>query len=118
MNSNNDPIKMMFRDWKRLPRAFRAVVEGRPQVLLTRSQFDEAIERQIDSVTQTISRLLQDAGIAAGQIDTVFFTGGASAVPLLRERVAALLPQAAKVEGDRYGSIGSGLALDAMRRFG
>ncbi|MCQ4142771.1 Hsp70 family protein [Vogesella sp. AC12] len=85
---------------------------------LTRSQFDEAIERQIDSVTQTIDRLLQDAGITAAQIDTVFFTGGASAVPLLRERVAALLPQAAKVEGDRYGSIGSGLALDAMRRFG
>ncbi|MNY79589.1 putative chaperone [compost metagenome] len=69
-------------------------------------------------MTQTISRLLKDAGITAAQIDTVFFTGGASAVPLLRERVAALLPQAAKVEGDRYGSIGSGLALDAMRRFG
>lgn len=36
MNSNS-PIKMMFRDWKRLPRAFRAMVEGHPQVLLTRS---------------------------------------------------------------------------------
>lgn len=36
MNRHPDPIKMMFRDWKRLPRAFRTVVEGRPQVLLTR----------------------------------------------------------------------------------
>ena len=36
MNSYNDPIKMMFRDWKSLPRAFRAVVAGQPQVLLTR----------------------------------------------------------------------------------
>ncbi|WP_174874300.1 hypothetical protein [Vogesella oryzae] len=32
----NEAIKMMFRDWKRLPRAFRNVVEGQPQVLLTR----------------------------------------------------------------------------------
>ena len=84
---------------------------------LTRGQFDEAIDRQIDSVTQTITRLLQDAGVSTAQVDTVFFTGGASAVPLLRERVSALLPLAEKVEGDRYGSIGSGLALDAMRRF-
>ena len=84
---------------------------------LTRAAFDEAIDRQIDSITQTIDRLLQDAGVSAAQVDTVFFTGGASAVPLLRERVAALLPLATKVEGDRYGSIGSGLALDAGRRF-
>jgi hypothetical chaperone protein len=36
---------------------------------------------------------------------------------LLRERIAALAPQARKVEGDLFGSIGSGLALDAARRF-
>ncbi|MEC5207278.1 MULTISPECIES: hypothetical protein [Vogesella] len=37
MNKQHDTVKMMFRDWKRLPRAFRAVIEGQPQVLLTRT---------------------------------------------------------------------------------
>ncbi len=54
---------------------------------------------------------------APGDIDTVFFTGGSSGVQLLRERIAALAPDARKVEGDLFGSIGAGLALDAARRF-
>jgi predicted acyltransferase len=38
--------------------------------------------------------------------------------PLLRARLAEHLPQARHVEGDRFGSIGIGLALDAQRKFG
>ncbi|MGH8847991.1 MAG: Hsp70 family protein, partial [Polaromonas sp.] len=66
----------------------------------------------------TVTALLKDAGVSAGDLDTVFFTGGSSGVPLLRERISALLPQARSVEGDRFGSIGAGLALDARRKFG
>ncbi|MBI3144382.1 MAG: Hsp70 family protein [Pseudogulbenkiania sp.] len=84
---------------------------------ITRSQFDQAIAQQIDTIETTVSRLLADAGVKAGEVDTVFFTGGASGVPLLRQRIAAVLPTARAVEGDLYGSIGCGLALDASRRF-
>ena len=31
---------------------------------------------------------------------------------------SALVPAARKVEGDLFGSIGAGLALDAVRKFG
>ncbi|BBH12658.1 MULTISPECIES: hypothetical protein [Chromobacterium] len=31
-----DSIKMKFMDWRRLPRAFRAVIQGQPQVLVSR----------------------------------------------------------------------------------
>jgi hypothetical chaperone protein len=48
----------------------------------------------------------------------VFFTGGSSGVPLLRQSVGELLPAARRVEGDLFGSIGAGLALDAVRKFG
>ncbi|RXZ43680.1 Hsp70 family protein [Crenobacter cavernae] len=92
-------------------------IEAGLQHDITRAAFDQAIERQIDTIETTVARLLQDAGVAGGQVDTVFFTGGASGVPLLRQRIAALLPAAQAVEGDLYGSIGSGLALDAARRF-
>jgi hypothetical chaperone protein len=84
---------------------------------LTRDGFDSAVSHLVESIERTVASLLRDAGIAAGDIDTVFFTGGSSGVRLLRERIAALAPQARKVEGDLFGSIGSGLALDAARRF-
>ena len=86
-------------------------------VNLHRAQLDRSIDGLVNSVEQTVARLLADAGITAAGIDTVFFTGGSSGVPLLRERVLALTPQARCVEGDLFGSIGAGLALDAQRKF-
>ena len=53
-------------------------------------------------------KLLADAGVGADAVDTVFFTGGSSGVPLLREQIGALLPGARAVEGDLFGSIGAG----------
>jgi hypothetical chaperone protein len=85
---------------------------------LERQQFDAAIGHLVGAVEQTVLKLLADASVAPGAVDTVFFTGGSSGVRLLRERIAALLPSARKVEGDRFGSIGAGLALDAVRKFG
>ena len=48
----------------------------------------------------------------------MFFTGGSSAIPALRDSVAELLPRARHVEGNRFGSIGSGLAIEARKRYG
>jgi hypothetical chaperone protein len=85
---------------------------------VSRAQFDTAAAELVESVASTVAQLLRDAMIQPGQVDTIFFTGGSSGVAALRERIAALLPTARKVEGDLFGSIGSGLALDAARRFG
>jgi hypothetical chaperone protein len=84
---------------------------------LQRADFDASIDHLVVSVEQTVSTLLADAGVKAGDIDSVFFTGGSSGVHLLRQRIAALVPQARQVEGDLFGSIGAGLALDAVRKF-
>jgi hypothetical chaperone protein len=85
---------------------------------LDRAGFDAAIMHLVTGVKETVSRLLRDAGVSADAVDTVFFTGGSSGVRLLREKIAALLPKAQRVEGDLFGSIGAGLALDAARKFG
>jgi hypothetical chaperone protein len=69
-------------------------------------------------VEDTVGNLLRDAGVTPAQVDTVFFTGGSSGVQLLRHKIAALVPAAKAVEGDLFGSIGAGLALDAVRKFG
>lgn len=85
---------------------------------LTRAGFEQAVSHLVDTVEQTVQTLLREAGVAPDAVDTVFFTGGASGVQLLRERIAAQVPRARRVEGDLFGSIGTGLALDAARRFG
>jgi len=84
---------------------------------LQRADFDASIDHLVESVEQTVGKLLSDAGVKADAIDSVFFTGGSSGVHLLRRRIAALVPNARQVEGDLFGSIGSGLALDAVRKF-
>lgn len=90
-----------------------------PAVLeLNRAEFDHSIAHLLTSVDTTVQALLRDAGVAADQIDTVFFTGGSSGIHSLRHRIGALAPRAKQVEGDLFGSIGAGLALDAVRKFG
>lgn len=90
----------------------------RQTLSLARDDFDSAITPLVMQVEDTVRKLLRDAGIQADAVDTVFFTGGSSGVPLLRKKIAAQVPTARKVEGDLFGSIGTGLALDACRKFG
>lgn len=85
---------------------------------LDRMLFEGAIDDLLQRIRQGIAELLQSAGVAHGAVDTLFFTGGSSTVPALRRAVAELLPAARLAEGDRFGSIGSGLAIEAARRYG
>jgi hypothetical chaperone protein len=93
-------------------------IEPGQSLLLNRESFGNAISQLVSRIEDTVQALMRDAGVTATQIDTVFFTGGSSSVPLLREKISALLPGAHRVEGDLFGSIGAGLALDAQRKFG
>ncbi|SAI69584.1 heat shock protein [Bordetella ansorpii] len=93
------------------------IAPGR-HVDVTRPAFDDAVGGLVGRIETTVSALLRDAGVPLDAVDTVFFTGGSSRVPRLRESVSALVPQARSVEGDLFGSIGAGLALDASRKFG
>ena len=80
--------------------------------------FTAASRSLVERVAATVAALLDQAGVARERIDTLYFTGGASGVPQLRARIAAELPNARCVEGDLFGSIGAGLAVEAARRYG
>jgi hypothetical chaperone protein len=85
---------------------------------IARAQFEAAIAQLVEQVATTVGKLFADAGVRPADVDTVFFTGGSSGVGLLRARIGAMVPDARRVEGDLFGSIGTGLALDALRKFG
>lgn len=93
-------------------------VEAQLMARLTRTLFEQAIDGVLQQVERCVGQVLQQAGVAPASIQCIYFTGGSSAVPALRQRIARLLPAARAVEGDNFGSIGSGLALEAARRYG
>ncbi|MBP6761428.1 MAG: Hsp70 family protein, partial [Thauera sp.] len=82
------------------------------------ADFVAATAALVERVGACVEQLLQDAGLRRDQVDTVYFTGGGSGVPQLRARISAALPNARSVEGELYGSIGAGLAVEAARRYG
>jgi hypothetical chaperone protein len=85
---------------------------------LTRELFESSIDSLLERVRESVTSLLDDAGVGVTDVDTVFFTGGSSGIPALRNSVAAMLPKARHVEGNIFGSIGSGLAIEAKKRYG
>lgn len=94
------------------------VAEAGLAVTLTRPQFEAAIAAEIERVCAAAQRCLDHAGVRADTLDTLFFTGGSSAVPVLRDALSRRFPKARPVEGDLYGSVGCGLAVVARQRYG
>lgn len=85
---------------------------------IRRDALEASIAQPVEQVTQTVADTLREAGVASEAITSVFLTGGSTAVPLARQSILSLVPQAAVIEGDMFGSVGLGLALDAQRKFG
>jgi hypothetical chaperone protein len=93
-------------------------IEPGLSVDLSRVMFEAAIDSQLERVRNSVTELLLKAGAGVEQVNTVFFTGGSSGIPALRNSVSAMLPNARHVEGNIFGSIGSGLAIEAKKRYG
>lgn len=85
---------------------------------LTQDQMNAAIAPATARVVETAAATVRDAGLVPAQIETLFLTGGSTAIPQLRDAIRALFPDARVVEGNAFGSVGLGLALDAQRKFG
>jgi hypothetical chaperone protein len=57
------------------------------------------------------------AGLVPDAVSTVYFTGGSSGMTALREAFAPAFPGSRVAVGDLFGSVVSGLGIDAARRF-
>lgn len=87
-------------------------------IQITRAQFEDAVAGQVDRVVARLHATLQKAGVKAQAVDAVFLTGGSSKIPLLRRHVQTIFPGAQVIEGDAFGSVATGLTIDAHNRFG
>ncbi len=85
---------------------------------ITRAQFERAVAEQIDSICKTIKATLSQGHVTADAIGTVFLTGGSSRVPVLIAALRKAFPRTRILEGDAFGSVATGLAIEAHTRFG
>lgn len=92
-------------------------VEEDLQIILQRAKFELATAPERDKITGQIQQCLADAAIMPSQIDTIFLTGGSTAIPSVFAACKNTVPAARVVTGNRLGSVGTGLAIDAGVRF-
>jgi hypothetical chaperone protein len=77
-----------------------------------------AIDGEIVRIVQTARDTVSAAGLEAGDIDAIYFTGGSTGIRALRAALAAAFPKAEAVDGDPFASVARGLGVYAARLFG
>jgi hypothetical chaperone protein len=85
---------------------------------VTRAELETAVADSLQRIRSRIEHVLRLAGLTPDSVSAVFLTGGATRMPSVRNAIAAAVPTARLIEGDAFGSVATGLALDAAKRFG
>jgi len=83
----------------------------------TREALDEAIHSDVTKVFSAVDDTLKQAGIKVSDINTIFTTGGSTALPSVKQLIKHSFPKANWVSGDLFNSVGKGLVLEAQRRY-
>lgn len=83
----------------------------------TRGGFDAAIRDKTERLTTLAAACIADAGLTRDRIATIFFTGGSSRVPAVRDAIAAAAPSARVAAGSDFLSVALGLTQEAQRRY-
>lgn len=93
------------------------MLDERLMLPISAADLSQAIADSVQRIADTALKTLRDAEVTAERINTVFLTGGSTAVPQVRSGLLGLFPHAKVIEGDMFGSVGLGLAIDAHRKF-
>ena len=94
-----------------------AFIEEHLTPTVARETLNNAIQQKTEQLVTTCKQALTLANVTASQVDSIFFTGGSTAIPTVRQAFLNLFPTAEIVDGNRFGSVGIGLTLEANRKF-
>jgi hypothetical chaperone protein len=81
---------------------------------LARADFESWIEPELAAIERCVDGLLEANGVARGDVERVFLTGGSSLVPAVRALFASRFGVDRVRAGDELVSVASGLALRAQ----
>ena len=93
-------------------------VERGLRASVSRDKFECDIDGEKERIVFQIQECLKQAAVDFSRIHTLFMTGGSTAIPRIAQACKDAVPSARVVSGDRFGSVGLGLTIDAGIRFG
>lgn len=83
---------------------------------VTRPEFESWIKEELSAIEDSLNSLLIKTGIAAGEVERVFLTGGSSLVPSVRRIFESRFGPEKIRTGDEFTSVARGLALRSLRQ--
>jgi hypothetical chaperone protein len=93
-------------------------IEDALEAVATRAGFDRPIREKTGRLNKIAAACITNAGLSPCDIHTIFFTGGSSRVPAVREAIMRAAPDARATEGSDFLSVALGLTREAHKRFG
>jgi len=84
------------------------------EIPVTRAEFEGWIAADLRAIEHSIDSLLESSGVAAGDVDRVFLTGGSSFVPAVRRIFVRRFGEERIRSGNEFTSVAHGLALRAQ----
>lgn len=91
-------------------------VEHGLDVVIQQAKFSDIIAEQTHKIIDKIEETVTSSGVKHAMISAIFYTGGSTKIPMIREKINGLFPHAEIVQGDAFGSVGMGLTIEAKRR--
>jgi hypothetical chaperone protein len=94
-------------------------IEDDLAIAVTIDDLEDTVAQDIDRIIAVASNSVTKlAGIDPSRIDTIFMTGGSTALPGFEDRMRMAFPAATINYGDRFSSVANGLGLCALQRYG
>ena len=94
------------------------LLEAGLAVRLSEADAINAAGADFDRIAAAVDVTLRLSGLARERVDALYFTGGSTGLLPLAERIAARVPAAKVMRGDRFASVAQGLGIHAQRVFG
>jgi hypothetical chaperone protein len=86
-------------------------------VALDEPQAVDALAGDLHRIVAAARETLQAAGVQPADVDVLYLTGGSTGFLPLVQRLAAVVPGARAVQGDRQASVAQGLGVHAQRLY-
>lgn len=93
------------------------VIEAGLTVAGSRAELVDLLGGMLARLVEVATATVRAAGLGPAGVSTLYFTGGSSGMTALRDAFAQAYPDSRVVVGDLFGSVVSGLGIEAGRRF-
>lgn len=94
------------------------VPPARTAVRLTRSEFEDMIEQDLDRTLDTLEETVEGAGIRMAAVGAIALIGGSSRIPRIAQRLSEAFDRPLVIDADPSSSIALGAARAGLARSG